>query len=651
MEAHVLSQSDKEIINRNISLILCNPQLLTSQEYIQTYNTVYTYCTKITKHYCILGDDIYRMIDESLKNFADKLEFKGSISLLASQMDSFRKSIDLLQMVFNYLERFYIRTSIINQHDVKKLNDLFLYQIYFNYIYKIEYNLQNLILLEIETYRKAYKHDFSDLKTVISFYIDCLDNNELDTDKRKFLQRYFQEFKDNFDFNVEISKLLKKIYLEMYFVTNILGDKDMSKDVIQTIFFRKDEILEYAFELIRSFDKFKHVYAIVTMMPESFKNQFKFKYEEFLSDFFANSHTFEEMYSNFMNVKTQIDENKLGGYNEIADNLFKKIFLEKSTHEQAEIHLEMVKFIDGAIHTYNKNMLIKEDDFAILFDMFSLVFEEYLIGMYTESVQMRLLKGMNVEIEEKLGNMILERVGWSNASGLKNTIMSFVNKTKLLVSYNEVPLLASYVKITKGFWNLEKNEPNLHPLLYEYKTRISSNIDIPERHRLEFNFKVSPLVFILNNTKYRMNSDVASLLFLVIDGDSVSAESLREFSNDPYFDESVDFLIKHEFICKSVDPEGIERLRALNKCSDQQFIDLFKIPKKKVSKTAQESEDVHLVHILESKICKIMKRAKEMNADLLKREFPDESSFDNILSGLVSKGYLELVSDTVRYLP
>lgn len=645
------TQFDKEIINRNLSLILYNPHLLTANDYIETYNNVYIHCSSITEHYCILGEEIYKMIEESLRNFAEKLEFKGSIRSMVSQIYSFKISIDLLKRVFNYLERFYIKTSIMNQYDVKRLEDLFFYQVYFNFIYKIEENLQNIMLLEIETYRKAYKTHFDDLKTVISFYMNCLDNNGLDTNKRKFLQRYFQDFKDSFDFDNEISKLVKKIYLEMYFVTNILGDKDISKEIIQTIFFRKDEILDHIFELIKSFDKFKHVYIIITMMPESFKNQFKFKYEEFLTDLFANSHTFEEAYSNFMNVKNQISENRLIGYSDIADGIFKKSFLEKSTHEQAVIHLEIVKFIDGAVRTSNHKKIYEQNDFTVLFDMFTLIFDEYLIGIYTESVQMRLLKGMNPDFEYVLANMVLERIGWSNASSLKNTVMSYINKIKLIVSYDVFPLPTSYVKITKGFWGLEKNEPNLHPLLEEYKSRILSNIDIPERHKLEFNFKVSSIVIQLNHTKYRMNTDIASLLLMVADKSPMSSDSLREFSNDPYFDDNIAFLIKYEFISKIVDFNGIERLEALDKYSEETFVDLFKLPKKKVNKNEQQSDDIHTIHILESKICKIMKRQKEISVDSLKKEFSDEPLFDQILNGLVSKGYLELEENKVKYIP
>lgn len=670
----MLSQSEQEIIQRNLTLILSNPALITQREYIETYNCVYKHCNIHTTTYIIQGEEIYLLLSAAIEEFAEKLRFNGSIKAITEQINTFNATITLLEMIFSYLERFYIKVSTINLKEVKHLKDLFFFKIYYKFVFKIEEALLDLIFLEIETLRKMYRRDFRDLKLVIEFYINCLENNDLKGRITQFYKRYVHEFRAKFDFNIEIGKLLKRVYIEMFFATTAINDRDVSKEIIQSIMFRKDEILDHVFLKLKRFERFKHMYVIINMMPENCKLMFKKRYEEHLKDHLKEISGFDMFFSSYCKFKDQVETNKLASFDELIDFYFRRSFFEKSVHEQVEIHQRIVAILDDILKSNSDLPDVKgyfnfisqngKDTFEgnkskgeeithsckvdVLLDLFSLFNDDYLIELYTKSIQMRLLKGANPESEYKVVEMILARVGLGIANIMKNSVQSFLSRDKLLL--NGVSI--SCARITKGFWGVEKTETELHPVLEDFKQKMLQQINIPNRHIIAFNYNLSPAIFELNKTRYKINSDTFSMLLFIYDNNGVEVEVLRKKVEDRNFDRNIAILINNGFITNKINNEGTAYLYILNKQSELPFVDLFEI--KKVERTSKEAltVDTECIQILEAKLCKLLKKSKEAHISVLREQTDSESfDFDTAVSNLVAKGYLEVYGEYLKYVP
>ncbi|ELA41512.1 uncharacterized protein VICG_01496 [Vittaforma corneae ATCC 50505] len=676
----MLSELQREAIQKNLNTILHIPASVTQKEYMELYNSIYSHCTEYSDNYLIKGEAVYNLLSETVEKFSENLQFSGSISSTAEQVRTFISTVDLLEKTFSYLERFYIRTSILNNKDVRKVKDLFFYKIYYQFIYKIENGLVNIIFFEIETLRKFYRQDFSDLAIVIEFYLLCLTNNGLVTNSINFYKRYVDEFKQSFNFNVEVGKLLKKIYFEMFFITTVINDRDVAREIIQTILFRKDEVLDYAFERIVNFEKFKHIYIIISMMPENCKNIFRRRYENFVWSVLSKIHSFDDLFSSYCKIVQQGILNKLSGFNEIVDECVKKSFLERPTREQVQIHKEMVEYI----HNYIINMHYINDVYAQcsdsvelstwcisgnieggrdnssefstntcrFFELFSLVFDDYLIDLYTQSTQVRLLKGMSPEREQEFVDSIADKIGWSSTSILKKSVMNFQNKMYCCFTLGGDPITVSCAKVVKSFWSVDKDDPSLHPTLNRIKMQVLELIEVPERYVLEFNFSLSPIIFELNGTKYKMCTSAVSLLLYIADNNGIEPDFLRTVANDRYFDKNVDFLIKNGFVSSNVDSDGMPKLYCINKHSANNIVDLFDVPRRQAEDSEAILPDTHHLHILEAKICRTMKKLKELTFDSLKSQIECEvSDLENAITSLVSKGYLVVENDVLMYVP
>ena len=113
--------------------------------------------------------------------------------------------------VFEYLERFYIKISLLNcNFATMNINDLFYHKICYNYIYNVEDSLLGLLFLELDSYRNQHKHDSSQLKELILFYVNLLRSTGLEVSLQKFYTMYLDNYKITIDLNLKIGKLLKK---------------------------------------------------------------------------------------------------------------------------------------------------------------------------------------------------------------------------------------------------------------------------------------------------------------------------------------------------------------------------------------------------------------------------------------------------------
>ena len=133
----------------------------------------------------------------------------------------------------------------------------------------------SILFLEIDTARRDYGGNFDYLRGVVRFYLDILVITNQQERLKRFHGSYINNFSSCTNFDMEISKLLKRIYLEIYFVINIIGDRGLCRLVMDKILYRESDIFDHMCSKVQSFENLKHIFKIMGMMHETFKEKFK----------------------------------------------------------------------------------------------------------------------------------------------------------------------------------------------------------------------------------------------------------------------------------------------------------------------------------------------------------------------------------------
>lgn len=651
----MLGEAEHKILLQNCFKILKNPNEITRKEFNIVYNTVYTHCSAKSETYTIKGEEIYNFLENVIDSFCKKIEFTGSCDSLAVQIQSFEHSVDILSKVFSYLERFYIRTSILNCADVRKIKDLFYFKIYYNFLYRAEESFLNVIFLEVETFRNFHKRDLKNLKIIIQFYLEALARNGLETSMNNFYRQYVSEFKTSFDINCSIKDLIKKIHMEIYITTNIFNDHEVTREIISSIESRKDEIMKYAFSKVSKFEKLKHIYSIISKMSESVRIEFKQRYESFIETQFCNSENFEQLYQNYCNIVEQTKINKMHGFIDLVDECMSRSFKERSNLNQLEIFDTMVNYVDTEFCTNHPSDESNDKvcrNVEIFFNFFSSIVDDRLIDKYISRTQNRLINGFDPSTELYLGSYLLEKLGLGMVSRLNNSILGFLNKKKISYELGLNSIEVSLAKITKGFWNIEKNEVNLHSDLEIIKDMIYEKAELEEKQKIEFNYSVSPIIFKLNSTKYKLPTDVFSIYYYILNGENVNHEELKIKCGDKNFDKNIQRLISMGLVEIIPNIDTSVYYRAVDRQVQESYIDLFSCNETVINKKEIQEFKENKIHIIESQICKFMKKNKFISKDLIFQELQfDPLEVENAITNLVAKEYLEIINGVIHYIP
>lgn len=565
----MLSPDEQKIIEENMKLILVHPSAITLSSFMTTYNTIYRHCSMPSEVYYIKGEEIYRIIEEQIAAYTRSLVFKASIENMTEQVTLFRQSLVLLSRIYSYIERFYIRTSMYKNSQVEKLADMFYNQLYYNYLFAIEDSLVGLVFLEIETARELFRQECASLKSIVSFYTETLLATGQEEKLRKFHKAYLSNFLENTNFKLETGRLLKQIYLEMYFATNIIGEKGMCRDIVNMLDERREDMFQYVFAKMEAFEGYRHVFKIISMMDDSAKMRFKKAYCAFVGRKLRQSSSFEELYMAYCQLRRQIIINKMGGYMESLESAVREDFIDRGSAIQEAIGLSLVavvgklalqeKFTGGrmcardargpqnteseagacAKHADEPSGACKEprctdspdekavqnylENTEIILDFLALIYNDFLADAFIQECQMRLLQGESPAEEKAILGKMVERMGISSVSKLKNIISTYLSYN---TEYFGLPtggqFRVSLLKHTMGFWNIRGHEIGLEPTLGMVKDRIIEMEGLAYKECVFVNYTLSPIVFEMNGTWYKMNSDVFSILFHVHGGADMS---------------------------------------------------------------------------------------------------------------------------------
>ena len=221
--------------------MLSDPNVLTASDFVDIYNLVYRSCSE-QNIYKVGGKKVYRVLDEEVRKFNQRLEYR-SFSDLKKQIRKYNRSCLLVKKTFEYLERFYIRMSI-DQRDytVYKIEALFYVHFYERFFHKIEDEILEKIL---------YEPDF------IEFYKDLLVFNDLERKFDKLCRIYIDRIALKLDFAGDIGKLLADIHTEReeyissfdahsssklvkFLETKLVGRRGDAEDLIVSLVLKRD---------------------------------------------------------------------------------------------------------------------------------------------------------------------------------------------------------------------------------------------------------------------------------------------------------------------------------------------------------------------------------------------------------------------------
>ncbi|KAI4293205.1 hypothetical protein PAPHI01_2479 [Pancytospora philotis] len=682
-ETPMLQDAECRALEEALEATLAAPLSVTRAAYMATYDLVYSHCSESTGTYQIKGEEIYRIVKRKVAEYTSNLVFRASIAEFSAQAVGFRQTAVQLERIYSYIDRFFVRASVYRGEATQSIGDLFYACIYHNYVSRIEENLLGLIFLEFETSRRLFKQDCSALRTVVRFYLDTLRIVGQESKLVAFYRTYIGEYAANTSFSSDIRKLLKKVYLEMYYATSIIGERPLVRDIVSRIESRAAEAVAYTIQLAATGGAFKHAYKVVSVMDEGVRQQFKQAYTEMVAGRLAASSDFAGLFSSFVFFKEQIAASKMTGYEAEYKKIVSENFVDRGEADQLSLVKELLGRFDAAVGAleYEKGLrdgivdvaqcpgVKKLDD---LVDYLVIVGTEAVLGHYLTSCQARLIRGGCAPVEDHIAQRLAAACGPGAVSKIASSIKTYTSyhgtifreghrdgPSTLLMGtehrslFDRECVIARLFVHTSGFWRIGRDSTVLDPDIQRYVDYAVQRHPLGHRERLDVNHSLSAAVFEMNGTTYRMNGDLFNALFVLAKhGGRIKAAELKLEGEG-----KLERLAAHGF----VSIEG-EMVRLLNRQDSQKAINLYEAPD--LASVARDAPNLAAQKraVVESLISKFMKRLKKAEIAEVEEGLPVQSMAvhglvilpDDIAGGierLVEKGFLELCDGALSYVP
>lgn len=674
-----MDQHIQAVVEESLSCILDAPRKISQDLFVSTYNTVYRFCTAPSATYCIKGEPIFELIERRIEEYTGSLRFTGTTADSAKQLTQFKESASLLAKTYSYLERFYIRTSMFKKLEarttskgptplcdsfpaartnVEPLASMFFKKIYFNYLRLIEENLQALVFAELDVYRSQFQQNCNELASIVEAYTHIIVQAGQDELLARFHKLYLQRFMKSIDPQMEFGKLLRCVYLEMFYASNIIGEKSICREIVALFNDRAESIFEYTFAKIRAYEPVRHIFKIISVMDEQSRSRLRAGYEKIICGRFNNANGFEGLYDAYRKTRTQIESNRMAGWMDLLSKVLKSWLKERGPGVLHDISRECVLTVDSALRAASAakceycappELL----DFAVLLDC------DVFLEIYVKQCQLRLLSGLPPANEFALFQELSKRLGPGPLSRLSSSIDTYLQPVTVLHpavleasgcfltgSSGESSFSVSLLKHTLGFWPLRPDSLVLPDSLQSILDSLLGATQLNYRECILFNLQLSPIIVKINGTLYRMNTDVFSLYHRILSG-PITLEALETLSGDPNAAANVHRLVKAGLIT-----EDKGRLVALNPNNGPESIDLFEISSS-VEPVANRPvlRDRNNI-IVKASICRLLKKKKEMSIDeLYKSVNTDKEQVDRSIEELSSNGYISYENGIVKYIP
>ncbi|EQB62126.1 cullin-like protein (cdc53 family) [Vairimorpha apis BRL 01] len=525
--------------------ILKNSTKISSSDFIQAYNIIYLHCTSDIDAYEIKGSVIYNTLSEALI-----LHFKSMRPI--SSLESFYKfisnlNLDIIEKVYSYLSRFYIKINLDKNNNISTIKYLFYTLIYKYGIYSSLKNIEENIIFEISCYRENNSENLIMIKTCIKFLRDLYLFNDNEEDYEKFINSYVYDFNESYSTDIKINIEYINKEMEIFIEFCFSKHKNSTNTNLKNCDF---------------FENYRKISKIILYMSEPYINNFFLKIEEFLKTSLKNIEYKEELLIFFINIKKNFCI-----LNEKVNQLQKKI--------EIEIIKKFEKF-DNVSELILKNRIINDP---------TSIEEEIQLITHCErdcgSGSVSWIK------------LILEK--YNDPIHYKFKIGNYEKSVKIDVRF-----------LTKIFCNLYTNEIKLwkplenviNGILYEIKR---------ENPKSSFNVchEASFVIFEINNIEIKIGLDKFSILMSL--SEETNIIKIKEFSKDVNFDKNLEFLILNNLVINEHNKIFINYLYT-NKMQKINIFD-YKMNEKTKENYNNNREDFS-EQTIESLIMKVLKQKK-----------------------------------------
>lgn len=636
--------------------ILKNSTKISSSDFIQAYNIIYLHCTSDIDAYEIKGSVIYNTLSEALI-----LHFKSMRPI--SSLESFYKfisnlNLDIIEKVYSYLSRFYIKINLDKNNNISTIKYLFYTLIYKYGIYSSLKNIEENIIFEISCYRENNSENLIMIKTCIKFLRDLYLFNDNEEDYEKFINSYVYDFNESYSTDIKIN--IEYINKEMEIVESIFEHKkkDILAKLTKNLTKNYQKFIEFCFSKHKNstntnlkncdfFENYRKISKIILYMSEPYINNFFLKIEEFLKTSLKNIEYKEELLIFFINIKKNFCI-----LNEKVNQLQKKI--------EIEIIKKFEKFDNVSeliLKNVEKNLKIKNFyEIIILVRLIDLLSSKNnILNNLGKNIIKRIINDpTSIEEEIQLITHCERDCGSGSVSWIKLILEKYNDPIhyKFKIGNYEKSVKIDVRFLTKIFCNLYTNEIKLwkplenviNGILYEIKR---------ENPKSSFNVchEASFVIFEINNIEIKIGLDKFSILMSL--SEETNIIKIKEFSKDVNFDKNLEFLILNNLVINEHNKIFINYLYT-NKMQKINIFD-YKMNEKTKENYNNNREDFS-EQTIESLIMKVLKQKKDFLVsnifNIIKSQVEcDEIKFQHILNKLEEKNFLELKNDVAYYIP
>lgn len=664
-----MRKCDIEKLSEMTLQLLKAPDTVTSDDFMIVYNVIYMFCTQPTDKYEIKGAPIYDILVGVVKTHANCLESFSSIETFNQEFQRFEKAAFVLSRAYEYLERYYIKISMMKGNsNTRKIKDLFYFYYYTNYIDKLKFVFENMVLLEIAKIRRD-KTSIGELKAAMNTYWTLLVCSDQENRYIALKELYISTFKRDVHYDEPISKLISVFCRELHIASEIFDAgsyEQLSKKIVLRLDGRSGEIMDYILGKIEKGKTFRHAYKILEVMSYANVEALIKKLESYIDKRLELCTDFDALFRFYVKLTVYVESgfNRNKSVKKAIKVRFHRVI---NTHISTEPREYATRFLDMLVDQVDSiNELTDKEETKAIVSFFGLVDRKELV---MEKIATNLQKRLILESRElKTEQFLLTHIGsvtqYDEIFRAKISIADILFSKNFCTTshrltcmrFNDVEdddFIIEPKFLTSGFWNIEKGNIRLIERLRRYKDHL---VDVLKktykRSSVEFNYAASAIILEFRAFRIIAQTDVASILFNIESCGEVSLKRLENMSKDPNLMKNLRTLVENGLVNAS------NNVFSVNYGYSGGDLNLFSIAYLETSKCATKSLASACVEremMIEAEVMRLMKRIKTCGLlplvhAMQKLGFQYGETTEAIKS-LANNSYLELDDENVRYVP
>lgn len=642
-----MDQKETTILTEVSYKALNYPEKVTSEDFMCGYNIIFHYCAKPTNTYEIRGHCIYDLLQTVLNKYTLNLSAFNSLEEFTCQFEKLEKSRKLLEGIFSYLNRYFIKTNIIkrNEREIKEIRQMIYNFYYENHLKNYKDMFLEIFFFEFDLFRKK-ETDSMKLRESFSYFKKVLVAVDNDALLVKFKNDFIRDIKKRVNFNESIKIICMNVYQELINLNSIFDSaiaKDLNEKTVEFLSDRREEMCDKVIKRIDSQKEILFIYKLIEFLGEDAVKIFNFKFEFYLKNK-KMSFDFTEMFGLFSYFYKLIDKNmeRNEEISKIVKDLFGQSIQSFYKNENFDRILEFERKLTAEIEKVFVKRSLKEKS---LIHFVKLVKENKRIGeKIIEILQRNLLFNDNImDYEPRLVDLLSQILSSDDFYKCCH-LMNDLRRSNEFVYQNLRPKLLS-----KGSWPLKEECVILHEKL---RSIFSDYVNYLGKDYTRSLFiimpRISKMTIEFNGCTFDINTDLVSLLYHIEEKVIMDYKSLLECTNDPNLKDNLSYLLSKELIIEFNDTFSIN----YNFKTEEK--DLFRIHTE-IFLSDKDKLPVNNNQLLESLIIKILKNKKKVPKNelfiFLNIEKFDGEKIQEALNNLVRKMYCTVKDGIIEYLP